>query len=146
MAGFTFGGLFDRDMNFNEDGRLEVENVAEAAAEKTQIIKDENDIGGGSTTIYTVPAGKVLYITSAWLSCVLEGNNKTGGGSIGLDNNNQDLLKSILDTTANTDFEHSEMTVGFGIPVKVEAADNVEVISFTDGDAYAGFTGWLEDA
>jgi len=122
-----------------------IQNLQEYSAVNETLILDYGSSSGGSdVTLYTVPGGKILYISSAWLSVSME---STDGGNIFLEANGTPILGIKVDLDSDPDTTHPTQNATYGSPVKVTATNTVALESTAnDADAVAGFTGWLEDA
>ena len=83
MAGLNYGNLFDRGMDFDDQGRARIATGSEDAGRyKTAIMKSNSILDGTATTttLYTVPANKVFYITSVTLAGTIA--QPASGGAI----------------------------------------------------------------
>lgn len=121
-----------------------------AARNRTQIVERGARTSTGSTTLYTVPAGKVLYITYVWLAMY---ENDAGKSTIGsVDYNPGGSSEMIL--SGATGFARAESSARFHLvlplpmPITLEATRIVQFGGIAGGDARieAGFAGWIEDA
>lgn len=125
-------------------------NPIDVAREETPIYRHANQSSNGSTTLYTVPAGKVLFISSMVVQAVQDPSASTtkGYGALSAsDGTNSYLVYAEMHDTVPSPL--SEVVV-FDIPLKVAAAGTV-ALSFAKQVAGSGFisgsfNGWLEDA
>jgi len=143
--------LFPHGNLYSDDGRLLSEADAESAGrERTQVI-----VSGaqqvGDVTLYTVASGKVLFISSAWMTAIIgDGAAASGNCNIQIDSGVKILGVSVGTTEdpANVfHFRTSNNSLSYPMPVKVSAGEVVYLR--TDGDeilCHGGFVGWLEDA
>jgi len=100
-----------------------------------QIIKDDILIGGGTSTMYTVPLNHELYISSAHLSAESTGVKIA---SINL-SDGVVLLRTYVFTNSA-----QNMSISYPIPLKIEE-NTVITLRGTDAsiDCLGGFTGFL---
>ena len=94
--------------------------------------------GGSATdelkTIYTVPSGKVLYITAMHLSYIQEG---TTAGTVFIQLANS-YIPTALDSNASNG-DHEAVTLSFPIPIKLSAGDDVNLYSSSSTVKAEGF-------
>lgn len=134
------------------DPALKGSQLMEIARTGTQIIKSSDSLAA-DTTLYTVPAGKTLYITSAWVTGInadsTEGIISTG---IEVDDGTGVYVRLVGWKATNDDGTGDNDSFGmsnsFPIPVKVLAGDIVRLRYHKVGTATCpvdcGFTGWVE--
>ena len=96
-------------------------------------------LAGGQATIYNVPAGKTLYIASAWVSIRASANTS---GRIEIRDAAHTLLSIILLVECMSGYQNS-LSSSFPMSLVVPAGYNIE-IGGGAGEEYAGFTGWTE--
>ena len=146
MAGLNYGNLFDRGMDFDDDGRARISTTGEDAARyKTIITETAREVAGGSSTIYTVPAGKVLYITNAWISG--SSTNHAGYPTATLRHSGVTILLSLEFPTTTGVTATANQNINFSCPYKVPAAGVITIdCDLANQNARAGINGWLEDA
>lgn len=119
-----------------------------AARYATQIIKEEDGVTG-NTTLYTVPNGKVVFITGAWVSGSSASTSARLTGAVNVDNAgaNSDIVNitiTVMQTSAGSPGTNS-LSMAYPMPIKV-VADKVIVLIATAGSVSGGFIGWEEDA
>lgn len=113
-----------------------------AADNEEQVVRSGVSLTG-IVTIFTVPDKKTLYVTSAFLSHVFDGNAVTGtSGSLTLSTVGSILrIRIILGTVS-----FGSLAVSFPMPLKLQSG---QAITITGGDAggtgaaSGGFTGFL---
>ncbi len=121
-----------------------------SAKNRTQIIRSQ--VGTqSSTTLYTVPANKILFITSAWgavMDPMGESNPQT------LDINPSGTTRILLQLYAFLYFDAGSgnlmkitktVTASYPMPLKLEATRTVILNQTGNVLLSGGFTGWLED-
>ena len=124
-----------------------------AADNRERAIGTGNRGSAGSTTMFTVPNGKTLYITNSFLSLT-----NTGGGAAflvaainikgGATGSNDGNIISIQGTNLSTftgirQGEH--LALSYPMPIKVGANEAVHVtISAAGASVLGGFVGYLE--
>lgn len=136
--------------DYPETPRANFPTFVEWAAENAeQIIKSAFVMSGSSSsTLYTVPKNKTLYITSAHICLgIREGNNAISSGQ-GLEiyPDNLALLSFLPEITngVNSGALISSNSVSYPMPLKVEAGKAVRIIKQTNNcDVAAGFQGFL---
>lgn len=93
-------------------------------------------------TLFTVPAGKVLYITSAYISSTV--NAITNGVlTIGIDN--AVFLATVIIVDATIPVAQESLALAFQTPLRVNAGSLVRTTATNLQAIQAGFTGFLED-
>ena len=149
MAGLNYGNLFDRGMDFDDQGRARIStNGEDAGRYKTIISKQASvDVTATSTTIYTVPAGKVFYLTSASLSFCAWGVNAQANAWIRQNTGEPYILWIALPNT-NTSLDSGNNSLSCPTPIKFTAGETIDVQKgATTGEvASATIQGWIEDA
>lgn len=109
-------------------------------AVRLQILRDASFSGAGTTTVYTVPARKRLYITSAFI-----GNINSGSGTAALQVDDGGTFRTIMLGTSNVD--GSELSTSYLTPLIVEAGRTIQVVSDSAANQGAvGFAGYEETA
>lgn len=134
---------------YEDWNRKVVTEMEDAGKEKTQIVRSVQAVSS-DTTLYTVPANKVLYITAMYVSCWC--NSSTGNTVAEIQVNpggtNRHLLRSWA-TKYEATYEKpksSQSSVSYPMPLKLEASRTVVLLASSTGYGAAGFVGWLEDA
>lgn len=93
-------------------------------------------------TLFVVPPGKVLYITSAYISSTV--NSITNGVlTIGIDN--AVFLATVIIVDATIPVSQESLALSFPTPLKVETGSLVRTTATNLQAIQAGFTGFLED-
>ena len=115
------------------------------ARNATRIAKEATQVGVGNAIVYTVPASKIFFMTSAGLSCY---NSAGGGQSTGLGiRNGADVHQYYLVFHYfSAQSQHSGARPLFPA-IEVPATYDVYVISSSANiTAMGSALGWLEDA
>jgi len=101
-----------------------------------------NRTGAGTGTLYTVPVGKVLFITAVHIAIANESTpNARGIISIG-DTTGSGEGETLLNLTTNAAASHAEAAVTFGHLVKVEAGEIVQAKEISSNSSSIGFIGF----
>lgn len=110
-----------------------------------RIYKDNYQNGEGGQTIYTVPAGKKLFITTAWISAR---NSNTTSGEAYLQLRNASAQKIYMMACIRFDISGQGSMPQLFIPALEGLAGYDVRLDCTNAgiDARAGFTGYLQDA
>jgi hypothetical protein len=130
-----------------------VRNLKEWSAENRVFCSRASGTSSGTITLYTVPLGKVLFITNGWLS----GHRITAGvggtldydvGSIFVGTTNAFLDDGVILTCHSHNPAIQGLSISYGMPIKVVAGKTVKIKCFdgTNFQFYGGFCGWLVDA
>tara|TARA_R110002110_G_scaffold143238_2_gene332024 strand:- start:252 stop:1100 length:849 start_codon:yes stop_codon:yes gene_type:complete len=136
------------DFNLNEiNGSTtpitELTNILQANnPDATRIIKFTQLATGASTIIYTVPTGKTLYITNAWISMFGLSDLDSGGLLMHRDSTPTDigaLLQLGMQDLQGT-FAYS---TSYPIPYKLNAGDDLELQTDANSWTATGITGIL---
>ena len=136
------------DFNLNEiNGSTtpitELTNILQANnPDVTRIIKFTQLATGASTIIYTVPTGKTLYITNAWISMFGLSDLDSGGLLMHRDSTPTDigaLLQLGMQDLQGT-FAYS---TSYPIPYKLNAGDDLELQTDANSWTATGITGIL---
>ncbi len=112
----------------------------------TRITK-EGSAAGSEATIYTVPAGKVLYVYIINLTAKNTGGAVAGSALVYIDNNTQRLSQITVDSNADAVFPTwSAVNSTPSIPIAVTAGEVIKVIGATNLEASGLIVGYLLDA
>ena len=114
-----------------------VKDWVQFQADEEPIIDSASRTGGGTTTMFTVPARNTLYITSAYIS----GINNNAGTIINafLQIRQEEFLRIAL-----VSLGVSNQSLSFPMPLKVEEGETVNfTIAVGQGTGFAGFHGFL---
>lgn len=124
---FPQAGLYDDIGSIKERWQQEGSNVLNFLQLKSG--------GTGHTLVYTVPAGKVVYITQLHISCTANFD-----GAVSIEDNVTDLIYwgAALLTTGN-------QTVNMGTPLKFETTVRIWD-NGTVGSAQFAIVGWEENS
>ena len=107
---------------------------------RVQILRSTSFAAAGTTTIYTVPPRKRLFITAAFIA-----NVNPGSGTAVLQVDDGGTFRSIMMGASNTD--GSELSNSFLTPIIVEAGRTIQVVSDSAANqGEAGFAAYEETA
>lgn len=107
---------------------------------RIQILRDQAFSGVGTTTFYTVPPRKRLYLTSAFIGII---NSGSGTGALQVDDGG--TFRTILLGVSNVD--GSELSTSYLTPLVVEAGRTLQVVSDSAANTgTVGFAGYEETA
>lgn len=143
--------LFERglkDLQFNDEGNLLMQNWAEGAGEgKTLILGEGAVTAGGTTTMYTVPAGKIAYITNSSLSATNKVQNsirEDASIDVVIDGVGYSLLRLTLPSNlSGANLQHA-VNQNFPVPIKLKGGDIIRTYS-TSIYAFGNCQGWEQD-
>jgi len=119
-----------------------VKTWLEWSSDKWELISRETSrTTGGTTTFFTVPENKTLYITSAWIS----GQGTSVGTVVNFRLNTSTSVGTLLRIFTNQ-LASQGYAIPYPLPVKLESGQTVSFsISIGQGTAGAGFHGFLID-
>lgn len=126
------------------------ENKAYKAVKQQIIVSIRDFVGAGTVNLITVPAGKVLFITSAFISVHWD-TNDANEASVYLysTQTNSDILISQMGGNAYVadKREQSDIAITFSDinPVKLEEGKELKLFVIAQATAAAGITGFLVD-
>jgi len=111
---------------------------------REQIARDGQSTGTNNT-LFTVPTGRVLYITSAFLTIAKDVTSNDSGLAIIRVDATRDIVLLAIRTQPDVTLNES-VSISFPTPIRVEVGDRVRVL----GDAnntitHGGFVGFVED-
>ena len=139
--------LFQRDAQYDDDGNLMTGSIIESASRtKTQIAVEDALAAAGTSTMYTVPAGKVFYLVSVQLWTI--GNNASTNTYSRLESN---AAKGMQFITHNLPVSSNVISIqtnfSYAMPIRFTAGETIQ-IRIDQSGVYnsANITGWLEDA
>ena len=141
--------MFNRELNYNDEGFAEVVNEAENAGRNKTLLIKNSGATVANVTVYTVPAGKVAFITSAWISGRSTSTSGTSGATLRcvISAANLEIIGIIHGIgVAGQVLPHEANAITFANPIKLEAGDTVVIPGGTNVARDAGFVGWEENA
>jgi len=94
-------------------------------------------------TLYTVPLGKVLYITSCWLSGQYSGAT-AGNLSLWKRTDNSDVELFLLRIYLTSGTSRGGLTISYPLPIKVVGGESIRAQSETAVLGMCGFVGFLD--
>ena len=145
-----FGTLFPRNNKYTDNGELITANIQEFAGKySTQIINSVRAVTA-DTTIYTVPANKILYITAMWVNARIANATFTQNAEIKINPAGATVYlirvqAGRIDQTTTTDTT-GHLSISFPMPIRLEATRTVILVASASGYSGGGFAGWLENA
>jgi hypothetical protein len=110
----------------------------------TQITKSSMTYTGGTVVIYTVPTGKVFYLSAA--SCSSCGISASGRSILYVQNLDDSEVYRILDVSCVDEYTPVSDTIAFPYPIAIPAG--YDVVRSCDANliSMVFFHGWLENA
>jgi len=143
MVGLNHGKLFDRNQEFADGGEVKMITAGEAGSRQgdVQIVK-RGTTDNATITLYTVPADKRLYVTSAYCqvttAAAIEGYIQVVLNTV---------TSIVLSVRGSVDISAglAILSTAFTMPIKLNATDTVQLRSTGPGGVAGGFTGWIED-
>ncbi len=101
-----------------------------------------NSTSAGAVNIYTVPLGRVLFITAVHVAIANESTpNARGIISIG-NTSGSGVGETLLNLTTNAAASHAEVGITFGHLVKVESGEFVQAKEISSNSSSIGFIGF----
>ena len=113
---------------------------------KTFITPQVTKSGGGSATLYTVPAGRIFVLFSAYISQVA--TNATAGGECKLrtsDPNCATILCNVTDNPPAGQVRIENLTQQYGEGIRFAAGTVFTLYTGSSQDAQCGMCGYLVD-
>lgn len=139
--------FFIRQRRFAEDGTNPGSNVEQARNSTLNLFASTVDRSGAGTqiiTLHTVPAGKLLFITSATAS-----TRTRIGGPIDESNITMAGVKVVVPGVTQligTEETTSDLSINFNTPLKLVAADTISVRHGAQHISNFMIQGYQEDA
>lgn len=120
--GFNYGA--GSTVNINGNVSMFQDNLVQNG---TLIIRSDSTTGSGTKTLYTVTAGKTLYITSIVVSAKF---GTTSGASILVQTDADGTTRTIVPFQAEgtTSGSPSHVSVNFNIPLKIPATKIITAV------------------
>lgn len=138
--------LFRNENIYSDEGRLLAENDTEGAGRNRTLVKGLGSANGAAnTTLYTVPANKVLFVTSAWI-CAQSIDSSNIRNCYIADNTGWWLVGTMMGKAPAGYSTNANITPTFPMPLRFVAAQTIILYSQTSANASGGFAGWIEDA
>jgi hypothetical protein len=115
-----------------------------AVQNREQLIRTATRTGSGNTTMYSVPVGRKLIITAAWVSgravatagrSVIFVTNKGFPGGV----DKFTLIDAELAVNSN-----NSNSISLSQPIIVDAEDDIVLSTGATQTGFGGFVGWLE--
>jgi len=143
MAGFNFGSMFPDKNEYDDGGRLKIAGQADMGSLwYTQVFANANHTVASTLTIYTVPAGKVLFVHHYNMSI---SKNVAGAVTISFDKSGAVLHRWDIPTVPNQ--WTGTMALNLTVPIKFIAGETVQsTVSSNNVHVSSNVQGWLEDA
>jgi len=143
MVGLNFGALFKQEPIYSDDGKLAIEGAQDwAGRNATQIFPLGQAVGNTTTTVYTVPASTVLYLTHYTVSF-----SKNVAASVGF---NLRIGLAAFQRFNMSVVPNANFFIGsgpYGMPIKLTAGQTLQITcEQATGEITASFQGWLENA
>ncbi len=139
--------LFERGLDFDNKGKARIiSDIEEAARQEFIIARNGHEETAVRTTLYTVPVGKILFVTSGYASVFID--NPATKAYVALEADVEGTRREILIVNAGEtiDGASGNGNIDFTRALKVVAGGKVYIMNYSnDCESWAGFTGWLED-
>ncbi len=110
-----------------------------SADNRERVMRFDRNLGTETSTMFTVPAGRKLFLTNLVMSC--RGDAINAGVSIvslGLSGSGQSIRLDVTKDGSET------VSVGFVMPFKIPEAGTIILDTNNIGSATVSFIGWLE--
>ena len=155
MAVDVIKDLFPVRFDFDDEGRAKIINDGEFATRnddgtKTWIYRNGSVAIVGSSTLYTVPAGKVFFLTNCHLGIRTNDLTEESRGRISfIEGAITRLAIEVVGESAadNKDMGGTSSNQSFIPPIKVLAGKALGVHAEQNGTkSYGQIQGWIEDA
>ena len=142
-------GLFERNNIYDDDGSLKTTQNASNTrwpGENHTFWWDEGHLNGStSTTIYTVPAGKILYVAQ-YVAYIGEGSGNGGVGSLYVGTTGIRISVPFSSGVGTYDRWH-QFSANLSIPLKATVGQTVRITQNESANTFGvSLQGWLENA
>ena len=144
--GLNMPNLFSQNNLYDDQGRILTDVGFGGAGDKfTFASGNQTQVNAGTGTMYTVPAGKIFYLTNITVSAATHDTSSyrawyvtAGGKTI--------IYSNLTGAVAGTVSPHEIVCQQYNPPIKLTAAQTVTITRSGAGLVSGALTGWLEDA
>lgn len=145
LSGYSSNTIFKENPTYTPQIAYNQSYFEWAAKYREQIFAYNGGIAGGSATLYTVPQGKVLFISAIWLTNY--NSSAVQSTMVRVSTPSGWIISSFLPlAVAGTPNPHETLTLSYPVPLKIPAGTIITLVGNSTANSLtaAGFTGWLE--